>query len=97
MGFIDSAVEESLDAIGEALDENGKVIVTGCLGIKRDLIIKNHPNVLAITGPQAVDEVMQIVHREIPAEQDQFVRLVPPGGIKLTPKALRLSENLRRL
>jgi len=94
-GFIDSAVEESLDAIGEALDENGKVIVTGCLGVKRDLITKIHPNVLAITGPQAVDEVMEIVHREIPAEQDPFVSLVPPGGIKLTPRHyayLKISE-----
>jgi ribosomal protein S12 methylthiotransferase len=85
-GFIDSAVEESLDAIGEALEENGKVIVTGCLGAKGDVVRKTHPNVLAVTGPHATDEVMRAVHEHLPQPHDPFVDLVPPQGIKLTPR-----------
>lgn len=94
-GFIDSAVEESLDAIGEALDENGRVIVTGCLGAREQVILDAHPAVLAVTGPQALDEVMQVVHRELPPPTDPFTSLIPPGGIKLTPRHyawLKISE-----
>ncbi|MEA3303017.1 MAG: 30S ribosomal protein S12 methylthiotransferase RimO [Pseudomonadota bacterium] len=85
-GFIDAAVEESLDTIGEALSENGKVIVTGCLGVRDGEILDAHPNVLAITGPHAPDEVIRDVHRYLPAPHDPFVSLVPPQGVKLTPK-----------
>jgi ribosomal protein S12 methylthiotransferase len=85
-GFIDAAVEESLDAIGEALAENGKVIVTGCLGAKGDIVRQTHPQVLAVTGPQAADEVMAAVHAHLPKPQDPFADLVPPQGIKLTPR-----------
>jgi ribosomal protein S12 methylthiotransferase len=94
-GFIDSAVEESLDAIGEALAENGKVIVTGCLGAKRDVILDAHPAVLAVTGPHALDEVMGAVHAHLPKPHDPFTDLIPPAGIKLTPKHyayLKISE-----
>jgi len=94
-GFIDSAVEESLDAIGEALQENGKVIVTGCLGAKGDIVKKAHPRVLAITGPHATDEVMQAVHKHLPHQHDPHIDLIPPQGIKLTPKHyayLKISE-----
>lgn len=94
-GFIDAAVEESLDAIGEALHENGKVIVTGCLGAKGDIVKQAHPNVLAVTGPHATDEVMQAIHAQLPAEHDPFLDLVPPQGIRLTPKHyayLKISE-----
>lgn len=94
-GFIDSAVEESLDAIGEALAENGKVIVTGCLGAKRDVILDAHPAVLAVTGPHALDEVMGAVHNHLPKPHDPFSDLIPPAGIKLTPKHyayLKISE-----
>ena len=99
-GFIDSAVEESLAAIGEALAENGKVIVTGCLGAKKnadgsDLIQSIHPKVLAVTGPHATTEVMQAIHLHLPKPHDPFVDLVPPIGIKLTPKHyayLKISE-----
>ena len=85
-GFIDAAVEESLDAIGEALDENGKVIVTGCLGAKDEVIRNVHPSVLAITGPHATDEVMHHIHRHLPQPHDPFSSLVPPQGIRLTPE-----------
>ena len=85
-GFIDEAVEESLDTIGEALSENGKVIVTGCLGVRDEEILETHPNVLAITGPHAFEEVVRDVHRHLPAPHDPFVSLVPPQGVKLTPK-----------
>ncbi|MGZ8209846.1 MAG: 30S ribosomal protein S12 methylthiotransferase RimO [Burkholderiales bacterium] len=85
-GFIDSAVEESLDAIGEALEENGKVIVTGCLGARSDLVRQAHPKVLAVTGPHATDEVMRAVHEHLPKPHDPFADLVPPQGIKLTPR-----------
>ena len=88
-GFIDSAVEESLDAIGEALAENGKVIVTGCLGAKGDIVKQTHPKVLAVTGPHSADEVMKAVHKHLPHKHNPHVDLVPPQrdiGIKLTPK-----------
>ncbi|MBB5393617.1 MULTISPECIES: 30S ribosomal protein S12 methylthiotransferase RimO [unclassified Herbaspirillum] len=99
-GFIDAAVQESLDAIGEALNENGKVIVTGCLGAKKDadgddIIQKIHPKVLEVTGPHAVGEVMQAVHRHLPKPHEPFIDLVPPQGVKLTPKHfayLKISE-----
>ncbi|WP_435626307.1 30S ribosomal protein S12 methylthiotransferase RimO [Candidatus Ferrigenium straubiae] len=85
-GFIDSAVEESLDAIGEALTENGKVIVTGCLGAKGDVVRQAHPRVLAVTGPHATDEVMAVVHQHLPKPHDPLSDLVPAQGIRLTPK-----------
>ena len=94
-GFIDAAVEESLDAIGEALAENGKVVVTGCLGVKRELIKQQHPAVLAITGPHDSASVMRAVHEHLPKPHDPYVDLVPPQGIKLTPKHyayLKISE-----
>ena len=94
-GFIDSAVEESLDAIGEALKENGKVIVTGCLGAKGDVVKKAHPQVLAVTGPHALEEVMQAVHAHLPKPHDPYIDLVPAQGIKLTPAHyayLKISE-----
>ena len=99
-GFIDSAMEESLSAIGEALAENGKVIVTGCLGARKnadgsDLIQSIHPKVLAVTGPHATAEVMQAIHLHLPKPHDPFTDLVPPIGVKLTPKHyayLKISE-----
>ncbi len=94
-GFIDAAVEESLDAIGEALAENGKVIVTGCLGARDDVVLAAHPQVLAVTGPHATDEVMQAVHKHLPKPHDPFIDLVPPQGIRLTPRHyayLKISE-----
>jgi len=94
-GFIDAAVQESLDAIGEALQANGKVIVTGCLGAKGDIVQKTHPKVLAVTGPHARDEVMNAVHAHLPRPHDPFTDLVPPQGVKLTPKHyayLKISE-----
>jgi ribosomal protein S12 methylthiotransferase len=94
-GFIDAAVEESLDAIGEALSENGKVIVTGCLGAKEDVVRNAHPQVLAVTGPHAADEVLLHVHRHLPQPHDPYTSLVPPQGIKLTPQHfayLKISE-----
>ncbi len=94
-GFIDSAVEESLEAIGEALAENGKVIVTGCLGARADTILAAHPKVLAITGPHALHEVMNAVHQHLPKPHDPFIDLVPKQGVKLTPKHfayLKISE-----
>ncbi|MBT1065524.1 30S ribosomal protein S12 methylthiotransferase RimO [Bowmanella sp. Y26] len=95
-GFIDSAVQESLDTIGEALAENGKVIVTGCLGVKEDEIREVHPNVLAITGPHAYESVVEQVHGYLPKpEHNPFVNLVPDHGVKLTPRHfayLKISE-----
>ncbi|MCU7799583.1 MAG: 30S ribosomal protein S12 methylthiotransferase RimO [gamma proteobacterium symbiont of Lucinoma myriamae] len=94
-GFIDEAVEESLDAIGEALSENGKVIVTGCLGGKGDIVKQAHPQVLAVTGPHVLEEVMEAVHEHIPPEHDPYTSLIPEGGIKLTPRHyayLKISE-----
>ena len=84
-GFIDSAIDESLGAIGEALAANGKVIVTGCLGAKGDIVRQAHPGVLAVTGPHATDEVMQAVHQHLPQPHDPYTSLIPPQGIKLTP------------
>lgn len=94
-GFIDAAVEESLDAIGEALAENGKVIVTGCLGAKGNIVKETHPKVLAVTGPHALQEVMSAVHDHLPPQHDPYTSLIPPQGIKLTPKHyayLKISE-----
>ncbi|MBI3561804.1 MAG: 30S ribosomal protein S12 methylthiotransferase RimO [Gammaproteobacteria bacterium] len=94
-GFIDAAIRESLDAIGEALHENGKVIVTGCLGAKGDIVKQTHPKVLAVTGPHALQDVMHAVHHHLPKPHDPFTDLVPPQGIKLTPKHyayLKISE-----
>ncbi|PJK12930.1 30S ribosomal protein S12 methylthiotransferase RimO [Lysobacteraceae bacterium NML07-0707] len=94
-GFIDSAVAESLDAIGEAMAENGKVIVTGCLGKRGDLIREAHPDVLSISGPQDYRSVMEAVHHALPPRHDPFVDVVPDYGIKLTPKHyayLKISE-----
>ncbi len=94
-GFIDAAVEESLDSIGEALAENGKVIVTGCLGARQDEILARHPQVLKITGAHATDEVVDAVHEYLPPRHDPFTSLIPPQGIKLTPKHyayLKISE-----
>jgi len=99
-GFIDSAVQESLDAIGEAMHANGKVIVTGCLGAKngnegKEMITKLHPKVLVVTGPHATEEVMQAVHIHLPKPHDPFIDLVPDHGVKLTPKHyayLKISE-----
>ena len=95
-GFIDSAVQESLDTIGEALKENGRVIVTGCLGVKDDEIREVHPNVLAVTGPHAYEEVLNQVHEYLPKpEHNPFEHLIPDHGIKLTPKHfayLKISE-----
>ncbi|GAA5183729.1 30S ribosomal protein S12 methylthiotransferase RimO [Niveibacterium umoris] len=99
-GFIDAAVEESLDAIGEALHENGRVIVTGCLGAKKDaagqgIVEQVHPKVLAVTGPHATEEVMSVVHEHLPKPHDPFIDLVPPQGIRLTPQHyayLKISE-----
>ncbi|HEX4869130.1 MAG TPA: 30S ribosomal protein S12 methylthiotransferase RimO [Moraxellaceae bacterium] len=85
-GFIDSAKQESLDAIGEALAENGKVIVTGCLGKKEETIREVHPSVLKVTGPHAYEEVMGAVHQYLPPKHDPFLDLVPPQGVRLTPK-----------
>jgi len=94
-GFIDSAVEESLDAIGEAIAENGKVIVTGCLGARADEVLAAHPQVLSVSGPQAYEQVMGAVHEHLPPPADPFTALLPPGGIKLTPRHyayLKISE-----
>ncbi|MCL4472287.1 MAG: 30S ribosomal protein S12 methylthiotransferase RimO [Sulfuricella sp.] len=94
-GFIDAAVAESLGAIGEALKENGKVIVTGCLGARSDVVLEAHPQVLAVTGPHAAAEVMAAVHQHLPQPHDPFESLIPPQGVKLTPKHyayLKISE-----
>ncbi len=94
-GFIEDAIEESLEAIDEALHENGKVIVTGCLGAKGDIVQRNFPNVLAVTGPHATHAVMDAVHEHLPPQHDPFVDLVPPQGIRLTPHHyayLKISE-----
>jgi len=85
-GFIDAAVEESLGAIGEALQENGRVIVTGCLGAKDGVVQSAHPSVLAVTGPHDTAAVMHAVHAHLPRPHDPFTDLVPPHGIKLTPQ-----------
>ncbi len=102
-GFIDDAVRESLDTIGEALAENGKVIVTGCLGARQDegganLVRQMHPSVLAVTGPHATHEVMAAVHQHLPKPHEPFIDLLPPQGIKLTPRHyayLKISEGCK--
>ena len=94
-GFIDSAVDESLDAIGEALEQNGRVIVTGCLGARPERILERHPRVLKVTGPHAYEDVIGAVHEHLPPKHDPFVDLVPPQGIRLTPRHyayLKISE-----
>ncbi|HRH78072.1 MAG TPA: 30S ribosomal protein S12 methylthiotransferase RimO, partial [Cellvibrionaceae bacterium] len=96
-GFIDSAKQESLDAIGEAIKENGRVIVTGCMGVEEKIIREMHPSVLAVTGPQQYEQVVNAVHQVVPPKQnhDPFIDLVPPQGIKLTPRHyayLKISE-----
>jgi ribosomal protein S12 methylthiotransferase len=94
-GFIDAAVEESLQAIGEAIDANGRVIVTGCLGKREEDIRRVHPSVLAVTGAHAYEEVMEAVHAHQPAPHDPFTDLLPPQGVKLTPRHyayLKISE-----
>jgi ribosomal protein S12 methylthiotransferase len=94
-GFLDSAQAESLDAIGQALAENGKVIVTGCMGAEPEKITAKYPNVLAVTGPQQYESVVKAVHKAAPPRHDPFVDLVPPEGIKLTPRHyayLKISE-----
>ncbi len=94
-GFIDSAVDESLDAIGEALEHNGKVIVTGCLGARPERILERHPKVLKVTGPHAYEDVVGAVHEHLPPKHDPFIDLVPPQGIRLTPRHyayLKISE-----
>jgi len=94
-GFIDSAVEESLESIDEALQQNGQVIVTGCLGARAEVIRERFPSLLAVTGPQARDEVMQAVHQHLPAPHDPFLDLVPKQGVRLTPRHyayLKISE-----
>ena len=87
-GFIDSAVAESLDAIGEALNENGKVIVTGCLGAKGDVVQQTHPQVLAVTGPHALQEVMQHVHQHLPNPHDPYTDLIPAQASSSPPHIL---------
>jgi ribosomal protein S12 methylthiotransferase len=94
-GFLDSAKAESLTAIGNALNENGKVIVTGCMGAEPEQIAERFPQVLAITGPQQYESVLDAVHRAVPPKHDPFLDLVPPEGIKLTPRHyayLKISE-----
>ena len=94
-GFIDSAVAESLEAIGEALQENGRVIVTGCLGAKGDIVQQTHPKVLAVTGPHETEAVMNAVHQHLPRLHDPYTDLVPPQGVRLTPRHfayLKISE-----
>ncbi|WP_455202851.1 30S ribosomal protein S12 methylthiotransferase RimO [Kaarinaea lacus] len=94
-GFIESAIDESLETIGDALGENGKVIVTGCLGAKGDIVKDTYPNVLAVTGPHSLQETMDAVHEHLPPEHDPYTSLIPPQGIKLTPQHyayLKISE-----
>jgi ribosomal protein S12 methylthiotransferase len=94
-GFIDSAVDESLDAIGEAIAQNGRVIVTGCLGARPERILERHPRVLKVTGPQAYEDVLSAVHEHLPPKHDPFLDLLPPQGVRLTPRHyayLKISE-----
>ena len=94
-GFLDSAKLESLEAIGEALSENGLVIVTGCLGVEEDYIRKNHPSVLAVTGPHQYEQVLDAVHKAVPPSPDPFIDLLPASGVSLTPRHysyLKISE-----
>jgi ribosomal protein S12 methylthiotransferase len=85
-GFIDAAIDESLDAIGEALEHNGRVIVTGCLGARPERILARHPRVLRVTGPQAYEDVLSAVHEQLPPRHDPFLDLLPPQGVRLTPR-----------
>ncbi len=85
-GFIDAAIDESLDAIGEALEKNGKVIVTGCLGARPERIRERHPRVLGVTGPHAYEDVLREVHAHLPRPHDPYLDLIPPQGVKLTPR-----------
>jgi ribosomal protein S12 methylthiotransferase len=85
-GFIDAAIDESLDAIGEALERNGRVIVTGCLGAQPQRILARHPRVLKVTGPQAYEDVLNAVHAQLPPRHDPFLDLLPPQGVRLTPR-----------
>ena len=94
-GFLDSARAESLDAIGEAIEENGRVIVTGCLGLAEPMIREKYPDVLAVTGPHRYEEVISAVHEALPPLADPKQILMPPGGLKLTPRHyayLKISE-----
>jgi ribosomal protein S12 methylthiotransferase len=94
-GFIDAAVDESLDAIGEALERNGRVIVTGCLGARPERILERHPRVLKVTGPHAYEDVLNAVHEHLPPQHDPFFDLLPPQGVRLTPRHyayLKISE-----
>ncbi|HJY19505.1 MAG TPA: 30S ribosomal protein S12 methylthiotransferase RimO, partial [Xanthobacteraceae bacterium] len=94
-GFLDSAQAESLEAIGAAMAENGKVIVTGCMGAEPEKITAAHPGVLAVTGPQQYESVLDAVHRAAPPAHDPYSDLIPPEGIKLTPRHyayLKISE-----
>src|SRR5215510_6335207 len=94
-GFLDSAKAESLAAIGEAVNENGRVIVTGCMGVEAEAIRAAHPSVLAVTGPHQYEAVVSAVHDAVPQPHDPFVDLVPPQGVKLTPRHyayLKISE-----
>jgi len=94
-GFIDAAVDESLSAIGEALEQNGRVIVTGCLGARPQRILERHPQVLEVTGPARYEEVVNAVHAHLPPRHDPFLDLVPPQGVRLTPRHyayLKISE-----
>src|SRR5262245_45496125 len=94
-GFIDSAIDESLEAIGEALDANGKVVVTGCLGANPARILEKHPKVLAVTGPHATEQVLEAVNKHLPRPHDPYMDLVPAQGIRLTPRHyayLKISE-----
>jgi ribosomal protein S12 methylthiotransferase len=94
-GFIDAAVDESLEAIGEALEENGRVIVTGCLGARPERILERHPRVLKVTGPHAYQEVLSAVHEQLPPRHDPFLDLMPLRGVRLTPPHyayLKISE-----
>ncbi|MBX3693884.1 MAG: 30S ribosomal protein S12 methylthiotransferase RimO [Steroidobacteraceae bacterium] len=85
-GFIDAAIDESLEAIGEAIEQNGRVIVTGCLGARPERILERHPRVLAVTGAHAYEAVIGAVHTHLPPQHDPFLDLVPPQGVKLTPR-----------
>ena len=94
-GFLDSAKKESLDAIGEAMAKNGRVVVTGCLGVEKDRILAEHPGVLAVTGPHQYEQVVAAVHDAVPPLHDPFLDLVPPEGLHLTPRHyayLKISE-----
>src|SRR5207302_1647248 len=94
-GFLDSAKKESLDAIGEAMAKNGRVVVTGCFGVEKDRILAEHPGVLAVTGPHQYEQVVAAVHEAVPPLHDPFVDLVPPEGLRLTPRHyayLKISE-----